>query len=255
MVNIFSFFTGKKKSKRSGSWTDGPTASTTAQFVGTSNAAQTPAQQSVKRQTSRFLSLRTRSSSKMIDSSTALHRQNSIGSLRRKASRRSSIATVLPKFGFEGDGRGNETLGEELGVSGSSLGLENLVGLPKLRDSEVEVIYAVELSVGEVKACWDLFGKALRDTGELLDMRFCHKAADRQGAIQSASCYPNTPTRTLRQSTSSSPYSCCITNPRSLHLSHQYQHTQHCRLPNLSIPTFYRTLLTTDHTHTNYAKS
>jgi hypothetical protein len=59
-------------------------------------------------------------------------------------------------------------LGKELGVSGSTLGLENLVGLPKLRDSEVDVIYAVELSVGEVIACWDLFGKALRDTGELV---------------------------------------------------------------------------------------
>jgi hypothetical protein len=87
--------------------------------------------------------------------------------LRRKASRRSSITAILPKFGFEGDGEGTESLGRELGVSGSTLGLENLVGLPKLRDSEVDVIYAVELSVGEVRACWELFGKALRDTGKL----------------------------------------------------------------------------------------
>jgi len=214
MVNIFSFFTGKKKSKRSGSWTDGPTASTTAQLVGTSNATQTPAQQSVKRQTSRFLSLRTRSSSKMIDSPKALHRQSSIGSLRRKASRRSSIATVLPKFGFEGESGGKESLGEELGVSGSSLGLANLVGLPKLRDSEVDLIYAVELSVDEVTACWDLFEKALRATGELNRVHDRHTVADRQGAIQSASCYLNTPTPTLRQFTSSSPCSCCIINHR-----------------------------------------
>jgi len=102
----------------------------------------------------------------MIDSPKALHRQSSIGSLRRKASRRSSITTVLPKFGFEGEVEDKESLGKELGVSGSTLGLENLVGLPQLRDSEVDVIYAVELSVSEVKECWDLFGKALRDTGE-----------------------------------------------------------------------------------------
>jgi hypothetical protein len=167
MVNIFSFFTGKKKSKRSASWTDAPTSSTTAQLVGPSTGTSTPAQESVKRQTSRYLSLRTRSSSKMIDSPKSLHRQSSIGSLRRKASRRSSITAILPKFGFEGDGEGTESLGRELGVSGSTLGLENLVGLPKLRDSEVDVIYAVELSVGEVRACWELFGKALRDTGKL----------------------------------------------------------------------------------------
>jgi len=103
----------------------------------------------------------------MIDSPKALHRQSSIGSLRRKGSRRSSITTVLPKFGFEGEGDGPESLGTELGVSGSTLGLENLVGLPKLRDSEVDVIYAVVLSVGEVKACWEPFGKALKDTGKL----------------------------------------------------------------------------------------
>lgn len=167
MVHIFSFFTGKKKSKRSASWTDAPT-STTAQLVGATSGTSTPAQQSVKRQTSRYLSLRTRSPSKMIDSpENVLHRQSSIGSLRRKASRRSTVTTVLPKFGFEGEGEGNQSLGKEMGVAGSTLGLENLVGLPKLRDSEVDVIYAVELSVDEVKACWELFGKALRDTGEL----------------------------------------------------------------------------------------
>ena len=221
MVNIFSFFTGKKKSKRSASWTDGPTASTTAQLVGTSLGPQTPAQQSVKRQTSRFLSLRSRSSTKMIDSPKALHRQSSIGSLRRKASRRSSIATVLPKFGFEGEGAAKETLGEELGVSGSSLGLENLVGLPKLRDSEVDVIYAVELSVDEVKACWDLIGKALRDTGKLFGLHGCHTVADSQVAIQSASCCLNTLIPTLLQFTSSSLCFCCIISPRSPHLSRQ----------------------------------
>lgn len=47
------------------------------------------------------------------------------------------------------------------------MGLENLVGPPKLKLSEVAVIYAVELSVDEVKACWETFGKALRDTGKL----------------------------------------------------------------------------------------
>ena len=97
----------------------------------------------------------------------ALRRQSSIGSLRRKASR--SVSKALPKFGFE-DGHGGkeeESLGGQLGVSGATLGLENLVGPPKLRESEVAVIYAVELSVDEVKACWETFGKALRDTGKL----------------------------------------------------------------------------------------
>jgi hypothetical protein len=193
MVNIFSFFTGKKKSKRSTSWTDAPTSTNTAHLVATSsgiNGASTPAQQSVKRQTSRFLSLRTRSSSKMIDSpEDALHRQSSIGSLRRKASRRSTITTTLPKFGFEAegdDGNGKQSFGKELGVSGSTLGLENLVGLPKLRDSEVDVIYAVELSVQEVRECWDLFGKALRDTGKLPDACIGLNELTSQDATQSA---------------------------------------------------------------------
>lgn len=174
MVNIFSFFTGKKKSKRSTSWTDAPISTNTAHLVGTSSgthAASTPAQQSVKRQTSRFLSLRNRSTSKMLDSpQDALHRQSSIGSLRRKASRRNTVSTILPKFGFEGDNDVEPSLGKELAVSGSTLGLENLVGLPKLRDSEVDVICAVELSVSEAKECWDLFGRALRDTGEPTSM-------------------------------------------------------------------------------------
>jgi hypothetical protein len=116
------------------------------------------------------LSLRTRSSSRMIDSpQNALHRQSSIGSLRRKASRRSTVTTTLPKFGFEESSEDGvvESFGKELGVSGSTLGLENLVGLPKLRGSEVDVIYAVAFSVEEVKECWDIFGKALRDTGKL----------------------------------------------------------------------------------------
>lgn len=106
----------------------------------------------------------------MIDSpQNALHRQSSIGSLRRKASRRSTITTTLPKFGFEdtSEDGGIKSFGTELGVSGSTLGLENLVGLPKLRDSEVDAIYAVVLSVEEVKVCWHVFGKALRDTGKL----------------------------------------------------------------------------------------
>lgn len=169
MVNIFSFFTGKKKSKRSTTWTDPPTS--TAHLVGTSSgiyAGSTPAQQSVKRQTSRFLSLRTRSAFKMIDSpQDALHRQSSVGSLRRKSSRRSTFTATLPKFGFEGDGGDKENLTTEFGVSGSTLGLENLVGLPKLRESEVDVIHAVELSVDEVRECWQVFGKALRDAGKL----------------------------------------------------------------------------------------
>jgi hypothetical protein len=172
MVNIFSFFTGKKKKSKRSSWTATPTQAGTAHLASTSSstyAASTLAQQSVKRQTSRFLSLRTRSSSKMIESSEdALRRQSSIGSMRRKASRR-SVSTALPKFGFENDNGGpaEESLGGQLGVSGATLGLENLVGPPKLRESEVAVIYAVELSVDEVKACWDTFGNALRDTGKL----------------------------------------------------------------------------------------
>jgi hypothetical protein len=106
----------------------------------------------------------------MIESSEdALRRQSSIGSLRHKASQR-SVSTVLPKFGFEDDNGGvaGESLGRELGVSGATLGLENLVGLPKFTESEVAVIYAVELSVDEVKACWETFGKALGDTGKLM---------------------------------------------------------------------------------------
>lgn len=171
MVNIFSFFTGKKKKSKRSSWTGAPTQASTAHLASTSSstyAASTPAQQSVKRQTSRFLSLRTRSSSRMIESpEDALRRQSSIGSLRRRASR--SVSTALPKFGFEDDhgGQEEESLGGQLGVSGATLGLENLVGPPKLKLSEVAVIYAVELSLDEVKACWETFGKALRDTGKL----------------------------------------------------------------------------------------
>jgi hypothetical protein len=171
MVNIFSFFTGKKKSKRA-SWSNAPTQ-TSAALVGASSAtssASTPAQQTVRRQKSRFLSLRTRSSSKMIESpQDALQRQSSIGSLRRKASRRSTLSTTLPKFGFENDeGRiVDDDSGEQMGGSGSTLGLEHLAGPPKLKDAEVAVIYAVQLSIDEVKECWSLFGKALRDTGEI----------------------------------------------------------------------------------------
>jgi hypothetical protein len=90
--------------------------------------------------------------------------------MRRKAARKDSVSTVLPKFGFEEEGKsgeGGESLAGQLGISGSTLGLESLSGPPKLGEEEVAVVDAVELSVDEVKSCWDLFGKALRDTGEL----------------------------------------------------------------------------------------
>jgi hypothetical protein len=100
----------------------------------------------------------------------ALHRQSSTGSMRRKASRKDSVSTVLPKFGFEEEGRrdggGGESLAGQLGISGSSLGLASLSGPPKLGRAEISVVDAVELSVDELRACWDLFGKALRDTGK-----------------------------------------------------------------------------------------
>lgn len=121
----------------------------------------------------------------------ALRRQSSIGSLRRKASR--SVSTALPKFGFEDDqgGKEEESLGGQLGVSGATLGLENLVGPPKLRLSEVAVIYAVELSVDEVKACWETFGKALKDTGVLIGSSLF--AADRSRLRYSRPYVTSTP--------------------------------------------------------------
>lgn len=162
MVNIFSFFTGRNKSKRT-SWAGGVTAQPDVSH--SSAVSSSNAQQSVRRQTTKFLSLRTRSSARLRDTPKDLDGpRRSAESVRRKSSRKTKSIGALPHLELDFGPHIGADLESE-GV-GQSLGLERFGQPPKLNDEELEVIRAVRLNVEESKSCWDVFGKRLKETGE-----------------------------------------------------------------------------------------
>lgn len=163
MVNIFSFFTRKKQSKRA-SWAGAPSSGQpdlAASAVNFENVS--PA---VKLQTSRFLSLRTRSSARRLESpkDNPPGPRRSSESLRRRARRPSSVGP-LPRLEVS-FGPVGEVDDDVVVIPGPSLGLDDYGQTPQLTPKEIEVIRKVKLSVDEVRACWQLFGKHLKQTGE-----------------------------------------------------------------------------------------